>query len=126
MSDVLGSQSPGNSDSGDGSLDEASPEGREVLERELLQVMRELERREFHLTQVESRLGESERVLQEINQEHMIRVGEVVALQQAEARRKSLTKEVAQLKRTLAEAREDVRRARERRREIESDLNALV
>ncbi len=105
-------------------MSEASGD-RESLEREFAQVMRELERREYQLAQLEKNLGESEGVLRGVDQEHMIRVGDVIALQQAEVRRKSVTKDIAQFTRKLEEAREDVRRARERRDEVEAELKAL-
>ena len=94
------------------------------LEQELTQVLRELERREGLLQGLERSHAERQAALQELSVERLIRVGDASALQLASARRQALTRELDGLGKKIKEARDDVRKARERRHEIEAEIES--
>lgn len=95
---------------------------RDQLERELAQVVRELERREALLQGLERSHAERQAALKDLSVERLIRRGDAGALQQASARRQALAREISQFESKIKEARAEVRRARERRQEIETEI----
>lgn len=97
-------------------------EERDQLERELAQVVRELERREALLQGLERSRAEHQAGLQELSVERLIRVGDAGVLQQASARRQALTRQIGELDGKIKEARSEVQRARERKQEIEAEM----
>lgn len=92
---------------------------------DLEKVLRELRSREERLADLEKRCAEMELKLREWSLERVVKLGDVRQVRMAEQFRGKIGADFERLSAARSEARDDVERARERKRMLEQELETL-